>query len=75
MNPATFTSWLGVIAQLVMVGKTTYTEIASMYRAQRGATDADTEVEDDAALAQLRLVIAEERRKAQIEADLQAPLG
>jgi hypothetical protein len=67
MNPSVL-PWLTVIAQFIVLGRTTVEEVSGMIAAHRGATDADTQAEDDAALAHLRLVIAQNKHDAQIEA-------
>ena len=68
MNPTSVAAWLGVIAQLIVLGKTTYEEVAALFRGPGGETDVDTAAADNAQLEALRVLIASQREKARIEA-------
>lgn len=68
MNPNQAFAWISVASQLIILGKTTYDEVAQLFKASRGPTDADTAQADDEELDRLRNVITEARIRAAIEA-------
>jgi hypothetical protein len=73
VNPAALIAWISVVAELIRVGKTTYDEVASLFKSHAHGTDLDTKAEDDAMLALMQEVIAQKRAEAAKEAGLVDP--
>jgi len=70
INPQQIGVWIGVITQLVTVGKVTEEEIRQIYSSLRGSSDVDTEAADNAMLEQFSQIIADEKAKADAAAGL-----
>lgn len=64
MKPEDVAKWLGVISALIQVGKLSVTDVKLALQAVRGATDKDTEAEDNAMLGDLRVYIANKYSEA-----------
>jgi hypothetical protein len=56
--------WLKVVAQLVQVGAVTAAAVGAAVKAVTGATDADSRVADNIALAALHIEIAKRYQEA-----------
>ena len=64
INPNEIMLWIGVLSQLVAVGRVTEQEIVSIYKSLRGSTDVETAAADDALLEEFSQIVAAERASA-----------